>query len=48
MPVKKYSSKEEAKKAQKEKIRIWRLKNKDRVKLIVKEYHKKNPEVVKK
>lgn len=45
---KKYQNPEEAKKAQKEKIRIWRLKNKDRVKLIVKEYHKKNPEVVKK
>jgi hypothetical protein len=41
MPVKKYSSKEEAKKAHKEKIRLWRLKNKDRIKSKVKEYQRK-------
>lgn len=46
MPAKKYSSKEEAKKAQKEKIRIWRLKNKDRIKSKVKEYQKKNVDQV--
>ena len=45
---KKHQNPEEAKKAQKEKIRLWRLKNKDRIKLIVKEYHKKKPDVVKK
>jgi len=44
----KYKSKEEAKKAHKEKIRLWRLKNKDRIKLIVKEYHKKNPDIIEK
>ena len=33
---KKYQNPEEAKKVQKEKIRLWRLKNKDRIKLIVK------------
>jgi len=46
MPVKKYSSKEEAKKAHKEKIRLWRLKNKDRIKSKVKEYQQKNIEQV--
>ena len=48
MPAKKYSSKEEAKKAQKEKIRIWRLKNKDRIKSKVTEYQKKNQDIVQK
>ena len=36
---KKYQNPEEAKKARNEQIRLWRLKNKDRIKLIVKEYH---------
>ena len=45
---KKYQNPEEAKKVQKEKIRLWRLKNKDRIKLIVKEYHKKNPAIIEK
>jgi endogenous inhibitor of DNA gyrase (YacG/DUF329 family) len=48
MRIAKYKSKEEAKKAHKEKIRLWRLKNKDRIKLIVKEYHKKNPDIIEK
>ena len=48
MPVKKYSSKEEAKKAKKEQTRLWRLKNKDRIKSKVKEYQQKNIEQVKK
>jgi len=46
--LKKYQNPEEAKKAQKEKIRLWRLNNKDRIKSKVKEYHKKNPDIVKK
>ena len=48
MPIIKYKSKEEAKKAHKEKIRLWRLKNKERIKTKVKEYHLKNPDKVKK
>ena len=44
----KYKSKEEAKKAHKEKIRLWRLKNKERIKTKVKEYQQKNPDKVKK
>ncbi len=45
---KKHQNPEEAKKAQKEKIRLWRLNNKDRIKSKVKEYHKKNPDIIKK
>ena len=45
---KKHQNPEEAKKAQKEKIRLWRLKNKDRIKFKVKEYQKKNQDIVKK
>jgi len=43
---KKHLNPEDAKKAQKEKIRLWRLKNKDRIRSKVKDYHKKNPEKI--